>query len=279
MTTTESTYEFGAEYPPLDPAVQKQILEAIRAKFSPDVIGLLPRVTDKSSQKEWCDECGQLVNIRHIHLSYVGHAAVTDRILNHDLLWSWEPLASDIDGLPLYRPGPSGGETELWIRLTIAQVTRIGVGVVENGKSDFAKQLISDAIRNGAMRFGIALDLWTKDELESQLSAGGTSTKRKPPKSAKSATPDISGESTRRAPARDPRTEGQVGFDTRDRNKVIAALAKLPEPVRGNDVATWLQELFGTPEPLPAAKLTAEQGAAVMEHLGLLPTPAPEDEQ
>ena len=37
---------------------------------------------------------------------------------------------------------------------------RIGVG---DGKS--AKECIGDAIRNAAMRFGVALDLWAKDDL------------------------------------------------------------------------------------------------------------------
>lgn len=50
----------------------------------------------------------------------------------------------------------------LWIRLTIAGVTRIGVG---DGSS--LKEIVGDAVRNAAMRFGVALDLWTKDELES----------------------------------------------------------------------------------------------------------------
>ena len=88
-------------------------------------------------------------------LDYVGHAAVTDRLLTVDPLWSWEPMALDDHGLPaLDRAG------NLWIRLTILGVTRIGVG---DGKS--AKECIGDAIRNAAMRFGVALDLWAKENL------------------------------------------------------------------------------------------------------------------
>ena len=88
-------------------------------------------------------------------LDYVGHAAVTDRLLTVDPLWTWEPLATDDHGLPaLDRAG------NLWIRLTICGVTRIGVG---DGKS--AKECIGDAIRNAAMRFGVALDLWAKEDL------------------------------------------------------------------------------------------------------------------
>lgn len=90
-------------------------------------------------------------------LDYVGHAAVTDRLLSIDPEWSWEPFALDESGLPaLDRAG------NLWIRLTVCGVTRVGVG---DGKS--AKEVIGDAIRNAAMRFGVALDLWSKEELES----------------------------------------------------------------------------------------------------------------
>jgi len=48
----------------------------------------------------------------------------------------------------------------LWIRLTIAGVTRPGFGCGKN-----AREAISDAIRNAAMRFGVALDLWAKEDL------------------------------------------------------------------------------------------------------------------
>lgn len=88
-------------------------------------------------------------------LDYVGHAAVTDRLLTVDPNWSWEPLALGPDGLPaLDRSG------NLWIKLTVCGVTRIGVG---DGKN--AKECIGDAVRNAAMRFGVALDLWAKENL------------------------------------------------------------------------------------------------------------------
>lgn len=118
-------------------------LEDLRKPFPPAVIGKLPR--------------------QGTTLDYVGHAAVTDRLLTVDPGWSWEPLAFDEQGLPLY--DRAGG---LWIRLTILGVTRYGYG---DGPDP--KQRIGDAIRNAAMRFGVALDLWTKGELESQDPNGG----------------------------------------------------------------------------------------------------------
>jgi hypothetical protein len=88
-------------------------------------------------------------------LDFVGHAAATDRLLQVDPEWNWEPMAYDMGGLPLL-----DANHNLWIKLTICGVTRIGVG---DGKS--LKELIGDAIRNAAMRFGVALDLWAKEDL------------------------------------------------------------------------------------------------------------------
>ena len=108
---------------------------ALRKPFPPESIGKLPKG-------------GAL-------LDYCGHAAVTDRLLTVDPLWTWEPLALTPEGLPaLDKAG------NLWIRLTVCGVTRLGVG---DGKN--AKECIGDAIRNAAMRFGVALDLWAKENL------------------------------------------------------------------------------------------------------------------
>ena len=118
---------------------------ALRKPFPPEMVGKLPKRT-KNADGSWGPT---------IHLDYVGHAAVTDRLLMVDPAWSWEPLALDEHGLPaLDRAG------NLWIKLTICGVTRLGVG---DGKS--AKECIGDAIRNAAMRFGVALDLWAKENL------------------------------------------------------------------------------------------------------------------
>jgi hypothetical protein len=54
----------------------------------------------------------------------------------------------------------------LWIKLTVCGVTRYGYGAAD-GKSggDAMKEMIGDALRNAAMRFGAALDLWHKGDL------------------------------------------------------------------------------------------------------------------
>lgn len=140
----------------------------LRVPFPDTAIGKLPRSTCKrctdSPRKrcedhQWvsnCPMCHGNHSSATLHLDYVGHAAVTDRLLHVDPEWTWEPLALDPNGLPAL-----DASRNLWIRLTVCGVTRIGVG---DGKN--AKEAIGDAIRNAAMRFGVALDLWGKDELE-----------------------------------------------------------------------------------------------------------------
>lgn len=133
-------------------------LAKLREPFAPGHISLLPKPYKKDSPKGKCSECGGWHGLPALHLSYVGHAALTDRLLDVDPLWSWEPLAFDEKGLPLI--DAQGG---LWIKLTVCGVTRYGYGDAE-GKSGPAamKERIGDALRNAAMRFGAALDLWHK---------------------------------------------------------------------------------------------------------------------
>ena len=94
-------------------------------------------------------------------LAYVGHAALTDRLLDVDTGWTWEPLAMSPHGLPVM--DDLGG---MWIRLTVCGVTRLGYGHAGNKQGgDAIKEIIGDALRNAAMRFGSALELWHKGDL------------------------------------------------------------------------------------------------------------------
>jgi hypothetical protein len=99
-----------------------------------------------------------------VHLDYVGHAALTDRLLDVDPLWSWEPVR------PSRRPARVRRNGGLWIKLTVCGVTRLGYGHAA-GKPDPGareKEVIGDALRNAAMRFGAALDLWHKGDLHAE---------------------------------------------------------------------------------------------------------------
>lgn len=162
----------------------------LREKFPDEMIGKLPKAG--------------------IFLDYVGHAAVTDRLLQVDPDWTWEYL-------PDY-PVWDGG---MWIMLTVGGVSRPGFG---DGKNP--KEWISDAIRNAAMRFGVALDLWSKQDLHDQQQA------------AKIPEPEIF-------------VPGQAAMDAaQDRCKALAAAgidilkarteAKLPPLARVSEPEQWL---------------------------------------
>lgn len=167
-----------------------EVAAALRAPFKPEHMGKLPKITcgkcrgsrSRPNPNKVCDEhrkarcagCRNWITTEHMHLDYVGHAEVTDRLIEVDPLWTWEPMAFGADGLPAL--DPDGG---LWIRLTVAGVTKIGYGDagLKQGP-DAMKERIGDAIRNGAMRFGVALDLWgatfkaAEDDAEASLRAG-----------------------------------------------------------------------------------------------------------
>lgn len=135
-------------------------LALLRAPFLPHQISKLPKPYKKDSPKGKCPECGGYHGLPAVHLDYVGHAALTDRLLDVDPEWSWEPVADPTShGLPV-APG------SMWIKLTVCGVSRYGFGHPD-GKSggDAVKETIGDALRNAAMRFGAALDLWHKGDL------------------------------------------------------------------------------------------------------------------
>ncbi len=97
-----------------------------------------------------------------LQLDYVGHAAVTQRLLEVDPEWTWRPMCVD-EMTGKVQLDDNGG---LWIWLTVAGVTRPGYGDGGNSKSgDAVKVAIGDALRNAAMRFGVALDLWAKEDI------------------------------------------------------------------------------------------------------------------
>jgi hypothetical protein len=97
-----------------------------------------------------------------MQLDFVGHADVTKMIIEIDPMWTWEPVAFSTDGLPAYRVENGMAHMAGW--LTIHGVRRLGIGSVAHNKPDLLKELASDFLRNAAMRFGICLSLWTKQE-------------------------------------------------------------------------------------------------------------------
>ena len=162
--------------------IQVEGLAKLRLAFPPNQISKLPKETgaqakqrkaeiDKGNWPNKCGICGGFHHVGATHLDYVGHAALTDRLLDTDPEWTWEPVALDATGLPAL--DRNGG---MWIRLTVLGVTRLGYGAAD-GKSggDAVKEIIGDALRNAAMRFGAALDLWHKGDLHTDdADDGGT---------------------------------------------------------------------------------------------------------
>ena len=144
-------------------------LALLRQPFPAHHISKLPKPTKaqtdavKADFKKGirCKLCGAWHHPDVVHLDYVGHAALTDRLLDCDMNWTWEPAGIGPDGSPVY--DKSGG---MWIKLTVCGVTRYGYGAAD-GKTggDAVKEVIGDALRNAAMRFGAALDLWHKGDL------------------------------------------------------------------------------------------------------------------
>lgn len=144
-------------------------LDLMRAPFPPNQISKLPKPTKQQTEAVRadfksgvrCEICGLWHHPKVVHLDYVGHAALTDRLLNCDPSWNWEPMAFTPTGTPL--TDENGG---MWIKLTVCGVTRFGYGHPDGKKGgDAIKEVIGDALRNAAMRFGAALDLWHKGEL------------------------------------------------------------------------------------------------------------------
>jgi hypothetical protein len=150
--------------------------KALAAPFPKDEIEWKPQPTTQDKTKYACRpgtnasadglHCGGY-HAKSVHLAYIGHAGITMRLNEVDPTWDWEPVSIT----PMGTPAMSDGG--LWIRLTVLGVTRLGFG--DPGRStgpNGVKEMIGDAIRNAAMRFGVGTYLWSKSEKADRLRAG-----------------------------------------------------------------------------------------------------------
>lgn len=94
-------------------------------------------------------------------LDFVGHADITRILIEIDPYWTWEPCGWD-SGRPAIHV--ENGIATMWGRLTVHGKEMLGVGSVKADKADLDKELIGDFLRNASMRFGISLNLWTKNQ-------------------------------------------------------------------------------------------------------------------
>lgn len=115
--------------------------QKLREPFPKELIGKLPRKTKDGGT---------------LHLDFVGHAAVTDRLNQAAPGWTFT-----VD--ETFHIGP-----ETWVRGTM---TIGGVSRPEFGDGKTPKEAISNFIRRAAMRFGVGLDLWSKEELQGGVPA------------------------------------------------------------------------------------------------------------
>lgn len=213
----------------------------LRAPFKPEQIGKLPKPTKRENPKGKCAECGGWHGLPAVHLDYVGHAAITDRLLEVDPEWSWEPMASGPNGEPLFT---NGG---LWIKLTVCGVSRPGFGDETNGRG--TKEVIGDALRNAAMRFGVGLDLWSKEKLHADDDEVSSNAPLSP-----AATPARQeGAATATAPSDPPKQKPQEAVSEEDLLLLVAdkggdvpAFKAALETARGTaEFPAWLEFQLG----------------------------------
>jgi hypothetical protein len=125
-------------------AIEKDIWQELRKPFPKEAVGLLPKPYKSDSPKGKCNECGGYHGLPAVHLNFIGHANVTDRlntVVGPDD-WNWEPMATDEHGSPAL-----DAEGNLWIRLTISGVTKPGS---RNGTTNSPK-LASSQVAGSAM--------------------------------------------------------------------------------------------------------------------------------
>jgi hypothetical protein len=148
-----------------------EILAGIPGRYAtpdPALVSKLPRYTGPRStprdqrQRGRCDVCGGWHELQSVHLDYVGHADVTLMLLDVDPLWTLEPVSWEPNGGPVIERRQD--RLILWCWLTVAGHRRLCVGTCDADKSDPEKELLGDALRNGALRFGFATALWSKSE-------------------------------------------------------------------------------------------------------------------
>lgn len=86
----------------IQPVTGKEaVLRLMRKPFETHQISTMCKPTKKDNAPGNCNVCGRWHKLPSVQLSYVGHAALTDRLLDADPEWTWEPLAYAPNGTPL----------------------------------------------------------------------------------------------------------------------------------------------------------------------------------
>lgn len=262
------------------PWITRELQAQLMEPFPEQAIGILPKLACrdcsdapgkvcKAHKKIKCEDCGNWISERHVHLDYVGHAYVTERLLRVDPTWNWQPLLTDQHGQPAHLQGV------FWIRLTVCGVTRLGVGdaAKKMGTGDWWKEAYGDALRNAAMRFGVAVQLWQR---ERHGAAPESYTPKEKPQQSRSGGPrqDSRSSSRRQAPAQGKPggADALTGKLEDIRVKVRKRFDALPQAQQKAWVAT-----FGQPEELKAS-MVRQAGPALAAFEMTAATAPPPDE-
>jgi hypothetical protein len=255
-------------------------LALLREPFKPEELGKLPRVTCRDCQdsqsrncprheKQRCPGCKAWITVAHTDLDFVGHADVTNRLLDADSEWTWEPVP---DPASLGLPCAPGG---MWIRLTVCGVTRLGYGDAPGKKAgDAVKEVIGDALRNAAMRFGVALHLWAKGDRQwSEEGDAGVDAEQHAEEQARrrTATPLVQPDPAAPPPAAAP-SGGPVDQRSAEQVEVDETRAAVRQFVidrrwNGAKVERAFRKTYGLPST--AVEVTAEQLASFLRDLQL----------
>ena len=196
-----------------------------------------------------------------IHLDYVGHAAVTRILIEADPFWSWEPVAWDEDGTPLIRR--EGKRLVLWGRLTVLGKAILCCGTCDASKWEPEKELIGDLLRNGAMRLGIGLSLWAKEEW-SDLDVSSTAEVPEP------SPPRRETRATRKPPADAPPPERPPESATEAERPGVPPVTTGAQRARALKLARELAERSGVEPPRDFDALTSSDlWPTVASDLGL----------
>lgn len=148
----------------------KEVWGRLAAPFGQDDLEKLPKpLKARDDNKGRCEPnsyysadghaCGGW-HARSVHLDYVGHAGITQRL--NDVLgpqgWDFMPMALTPEGLPIMSREQFWGA--LTIRVEDQEVTKYDVAANYNGP----QEAWGDALRRCAMRFGVGTYLWSKSE-------------------------------------------------------------------------------------------------------------------
>ena len=208
-----------------------------------------------------------------VDLDFVGHAEITRILIEIDPMWNWQPAAW-IDGRPAIQE--TNGVATMWGNLTLLGKTVIGVGTANTvmttragekfAKPDYSKELIGDFLRNAAMRFGICLNLWSRQDRE-QASVSA------PVRQAVATHPSnpMTIEQIEQVFTK-PATVTSIGGVISDKQKGL--ISKLAKEKLNGDVSPAIQEMFGKRN---LNELTTKEGSSLITHIMGIQNGAPEE--